>query len=298
MSCELIKGNDIAAELYGEIKTRIAALKKQGHSLCLAFVLLGNDPASEVYVRMKDKKCAELGIASTTFRLPYDTTEDQLLRKIDELNKDKNIHGILVQLPLPKHIDEDKIIIAIDPMKDVDCFHPQNVGRMLTGNPIFLPATPAGIQQMLIRSKIETAGKHVVIVGRSNIVGKPLAAMLMQRGSGADSTVTVVHSMTKRLKEITIQGDILVAAVGKPRFITADMVKEGAVVIDVGTNEVSDPLAPKGKKLVGDVDTANVMEKVSMITPVPGGVGPMTICMLMSNAVTAAEQAYNNQAQK
>ena len=298
MSCELIKGNDIAAELYGEIKTRIAALKKQGHSLCLAFVLLGNDPASEVYVRMKDKKCAELGIASTTFRLPYDTTEEQLLRKIDELNKDKNIHGILVQLPLPKHIDEDKIIIAIDPMKDVDCFHPQNVGRMLTGNPIFLPATPAGIQQMLIRSKIETAGKHVVIVGRSNIVGKPLAAMLMQRGSGADSTVTVVHSMTKRLKEITIQGDILVAAVGKPRFITSDMVKEGAVVIDVGTNEVSDPLAPKGKKLVGDVDTANVMEKVSMITPVPGGVGPMTICMLMSNAVTAAEQAYNNQAQK
>ena len=298
MSCELIKGNDLAAELYGEIKTRIAALKKQGHSLCLAFVLLGNDPASEVYVRMKDKKCAELGIASTTFRLPYDTTEEQLLRKIDELNKDKNIHGILVQLPLPKHIDEDKIIIAIDPMKDVDCFHPQNVGRMLTGNPIFLPATPAGIQQMLIRSKIETAGKHVVIVGRSNIVGKPLAAMLMQRGSGADSTVTVVHSMTKRLKEITIQGDILVAAVGKPRFITADMVKEGAVVIDVGTNEVSDPLAPKGKKLVGDVDTANVMEKVSMITPVPGGVGPMTICMLMSNAVTAAEQAYNNQAQK
>ena len=179
MSCELIKGNDIAAELYGEIKARIAALKKQGRSLCLAFVLLGNDPASEVYVRMKDKKCAELGIASTTFRLPYDTTEEQLLLKIDELNRDRNIQGILVQLPLPKHIDEDKIIIAIDPMKDVDCFHPQNVGLMLTGHPIFLPATPAGIQQMLIRSKIETAGKHVVIVGRSNIVGKPLAAMLM-----------------------------------------------------------------------------------------------------------------------
>ena len=298
MSCELIKGNDIAAELYGEIKARIAALKKQGRSLCLAFVLLGNDPASEVYVRMKDKKCAELGIASTTFRLPYDTTEEQLLLKIDELNRDRNIQGILVQLPLPKHIDEDKIIIAIDPMKDVDCFHPQNVGRMLIGNPIFLPATPAGIQQMLIRSKIETAGKHVVIVGRSNIVGKPLAAMLMQRGDGADSTVTVVHSMTKRLKEITIQADILVAAVGKPRFITADMVKDGAVVIDVGTNEVADPMAPKGKKLVGDVDTAEVMEKASMITPVPGGVGPMTICMLMYNAVTAAEQAFKNQAQK
>ncbi len=298
MSCELINGNSIAAELYGEIKTRIEKLKEKGHSLCLAFVLIGNDPASEVYVRMKDKKCAELGIASTTFRLPYDTTEEQLLRKIEELNKDKNIHGMLVQLPLPKHIDENNIINAIDPMKDVDCFHPQNVGRMLIGNPIFLPATPSGIQQMLIRSKIETAGKHVVIVGRSNIVGKPLAAMLMQRGSGADSTVTVVHSMTKRLKEITSQADILVAAVGKPRFITADMVKEGAVVIDVGTNEIEDPTAPKGKRLVGDVDTEGVMAKASRITPVPGGVGPMTICMLMSNAVTAAEQAYNNQAQK
>ena len=298
MSCELINGNSIAAELYGEIKTRIEKLKEKGHSLCLAFVLIGNDPASEVYVRMKDKKCAELGIASTTFRLPYDTTEEQLLRKIEELNKDKNIHGMLVQLPLPKHIDENNIINAIDPMKDVDCFHPQNVGRMLIGNPIFLPATPSGIQQMLIRSKIETAGKHVVIVGRSNIVGKPLAAMLMQRGSGADSTVTVVHSMTKRLKEITSQADILVAAVGKPRFITVDMVKEGAVVIDVGTNEIEDPTAPKGKRLVGDVDTEGVMAKASRITPVPGGVGPMTICMLMSNAVTAAEQAYNNQAQK
>ena len=298
MSCELINGNSIASELYGEIKTRINKLKEKGHALCLAFVLIGNDPASEVYVRMKDKKCAELGIASTTFRMPYDTTEEQLLRKIDELNRDRNINGMLVQLPLPKHIDEDKIINAIDPMKDVDCFHPQNVGRMLIGNPIFLPATPAGIQQMLIRSKIETAGKHVVIVGRSNIVGKPLAAMLMQRGSGADSTVTVVHSMTKRLKEITSQADILVAAVGKPRFITADMVKEGAVVIDVGTNEIEDPTSPKGKRLVGDVDTEGVMAKASRITPVPGGVGPMTICMLMSNAVTAAEQAYNNQAQK
>ena len=298
MSCELINGNAIAAELYGEIKTRIDKLREKGNSLCLAFVLIGNDPASEVYVRMKDKKCAELGIASTTFRMPYDTTEEQLLRKIEELNRDKNIHGMLVQLPLPDHIDEDKIINAIDPMKDVDCFHPQNVGRMLIGNPIFLPATPAGIQQMLIRSNIETAGKHVVIVGRSNIVGKPLAAMLMQRGSGADSTVTVVHSMTKRLKEITSQADILVAAVGKPRFITADMVKEGAVVIDVGTNEIEDPTAPKGKRLVGDVDTEGVMEKASRITPVPGGVGPMTICMLMSNAVTAAEHAFNNQAQK
>ena len=298
MSCELIKGNEIASGLYVEIKERIDALKSKGCTPCLAFVLLGNDPASEVYVRMKDKKCAELGMGSTTFRLPYDTTEEQLLRKIDELNRDKNVHGLLVQLPLPDHIDENKIIDAIDPMKDIDCFHPQNVGRMLIGNSIFLPATPAGIQQMLIRSNIETAGKHVVIVGRSNIVGKPLAAMLMQRGKGADSTVTVVHSMTGRLSEITKQADILVAAVGKPCFIKADMVKEGAVVIDVGTNEIDDPSAPKGKRLVGDVDMDSVKDKVSKITPVPGGVGPMTICMLMSNAVTAAEHAFNNQAQK
>ena len=298
MSCQLINGKAIADELYGEIKERIEKLKEQGHTVCLAFILLGNDPASEVYVRMKDKKCAELGIASTTFRLPYDTTEKQLLRKIDELNRDENIQGMLVQLPLPKHINENNVIDAIDPMKDVDCFHPQNVGRMLIGTSIFLPATPAGIQQMLIRSKIETAGKHVVIVGRSNIVGKPLAAILMQKGKGADSTVTVVHSMTGRMKEITSQADILVAAVGKPRFITADMVKEGAVVIDVGTNEIDDPTAPKGKRLVGDVDMDSVKDKVSMITPVPGGVGPMTICMLMSNAVTAAEHAFNTEAQK
>ncbi len=298
MSCELINGNDIAASLYGEISERIEALKSKGCSVCLTFILIGRDPASEVYVRMKDKKCAELGMSSTTIRMPADTTEEQLLRKIDELNKDKNVHGLLVQLPLPKHIDENKIINAIDPMKDVDCFHPQNVGRMLIGNPIFLPATPAGIQQLLLRSNIETAGKHVVIVGRSNIVGKPLATMLMQRGEGADSTVTVVHSMTSRLNEITSQADILVAAVGKPLFIKADMVKEGAVVIDVGTNEIPDPSSPKGKKLVGDVDMDSVKDKVSKITPVPGGVGPMTICMLMSNAVTAAEYACNNQAQK
>ena len=298
MSCQLINGKAIADELYGEIKERIEKLKEQGHTVCLAFILLGNDPASEVYVRMKDKKCAELGIASTTFRLPYDTTEKQLLRKIDELNRDENIQGMLVQLPLPKHINENNVIDAIDPMKDVDCFHPYNVGRMLIGKPLFLPATPAGIQQMLIRSKIETAGKHVVIVGRSNIVGKPLAAMLMQRGKGADSTVSVVHSMSGNLSKITSQADILVAAVGKPNFITADMVKEGAVVIDVGTNEIDDPASPKGKRLVGDVDMESVKDKVSAITPVPGGVGPMTICMLMSNAVTAAEYAFNDQAQK
>ena len=298
MACKIISGPEVSAEIYGELRERIEKLKSEGTTPGLAVILVGDDPASQVYVRNKGKKCEELGMHSETIVLPKETTEEELLARIDALNKDPSIHGFLVQLPLPKHIDEDKVIEAIDPSKDVDGFHPMNVGRMLIGKPGFLPATPAGVQQMLVRSGVETAGKHVVIVGRSNIVGKPLAAMLMQRGDGADSTVTVVHSMTKRLKEITIQADILVAAVGKPRFITADMVKDGAVVIDVGTNEVADPMAPKGKKLVGDVDTAEVMEKASMITPVPGGVGPMTICMLMYNAVTAAEQAFKNQAQK
>ncbi|MBR5999242.1 MAG: bifunctional 5,10-methylene-tetrahydrofolate dehydrogenase/5,10-methylene-tetrahydrofolate cyclohydrolase, partial [Candidatus Methanomethylophilaceae archaeon] len=209
------------------------------------------------------------------------------------LNKDPSIHGFLVQLPLPKHIDEDKVIEAIDPSKDVDGFHPVNVGRMLIGKPGFLPATPAGVQQMLLRSGVETAGKHVVVVGRSNIVGKPMAALMIQRGLGADSTVTVVHSKTPDLGTITRQADILIVAIGKPRFITADMVKEGAVVIDVGTNRIDDPTHPKGSRLVGDVDFENVKGKVSAITPVPGGVGPMTICMLMANAVKAAENAAN-----
>lgn len=298
MSFRLIKGTEIASEMYDEIKVRIDALRSKGFSLCLAFVLIGNDPASEVYVRMKDRKCAELGIGSTTFRLPYDTSEAQLLRKIRQLNEDPNVNGILVQLPLPDHIDGDKVIDAIDPMKDVDCFHPQNVGRMLIGKPIYLPATPAGIQQMLIRSGIDTSGKNVVIVGRSNVVGKPLAAMLMQKGKGADSTVTVVHSMTGNLSQITKRADILVVAVGKANFITADMVKDGAVVIDVGTNQIDDPSSPRGTRLVGDVDFEDVKGKVSAITPVPGGVGPMTICMLIDNAVKAAEYAFGDQAQK
>ncbi|MCQ2052727.1 MAG: bifunctional 5,10-methylene-tetrahydrofolate dehydrogenase/5,10-methylene-tetrahydrofolate cyclohydrolase [archaeon] len=289
MSCELIDGNKIASELYGGIKERIAALKVRGCSLCLAFILLGNDPASEVYAKMKYKKCVELGIGSMTFRLPEDTTEEMLLKKIDELNADPSIQGILIQLPLPKHINENKITNAIDPMKDVDCLHPHNVGRILIGNPIILPATPAGIQQLLIRSGVETASKHVVILGRSNIVGKPLAAMLLQEGKGADSTVTVVHSMTKNLADITNQADILVSSLGKPGSITADMIKEGAIVIDVGINRISDPSSSKGTKLVGDVEVESVIKKASMLTPVPGGVGPMTIYMLMNNMVTMVE---------
>ena len=252
---------------------------------------MGEDPASQVYVRMKGKKCEELGMHSVTIVLPESTTEAELLAKVNELNADDSIHGFLVQLPLPKHINEDTIINAIDPKKDADCFHPENVGRMLIGDPSFLPATPAGVQQMLIRSGVETSGKHVVVVGRSNIVGKPMAAMMVQKGKGADSTVTVVHSRTQNLPEITRQADILIVAIGKARFITKDMVKEGAVVIDVGTNRVPDPAAKNGSRLVGDVDFENVKEIASAITPVPGGVGPMTICMLMANAVKATECA-------
>jgi len=289
---ELILGKTVSESIYAELIERIGALKSKGITPGLAVVLVGSDPASEVYVRMKGKKCEELGMRSVTIVLPEKTSEEELLKKVNELNKDKNIHGFLVQLPLPSHIDEKKVINAIDPKKDVDCFHPVNVGKMLIGEPDFLPATPAGVQQMLIRSGIETRGKHVVVVGRSNIVGKPMVAMMLQKGDGADSTVTVVHSRTKDLPSITKQADILIAAMGKANFITADMVKNGAVVIDVGTNRIDDPNSPKGSRLVGDVDFDRVKEKAAAITPVPGGVGPMTICMLMANTVAAAEK-YN-----
>jgi len=285
----LINGNEISSSIYEELKGRIASLRSKGITPGLAVVLVGEDPASQVYVRMKGKKCEELGMHSVTIVLPADTTESELLKKVDELNSDSKIHGFLVQLPLPKNIDEDKVINAIDPRKDVDGFHPSNVGSMLIGKPLFLPATPAGVQQMLIRSGVDISGKHVVVVGRSNIVGKPIAAMLVQKGAGADATVTVVHSRTKNLGELTKLADILIVAMGKARFITADMVKDGAVVIDVGTNRIDDPSSEKGSRLVGDVDFDNVKEKTAAITPVPGGVGPMTICMLMANTVMAAE---------
>ena len=284
-------GKDVSAEIYAELRTRIDALKSKGTVPGLAVVLVGDDPASQVYVRKKGEMCKELGMKSVIVRMPADTTQEQLMAKVDELNNDPTIHGFLVQLPLPSHLDEEAVINAIDPKKDVDCFHPSNVGRVLIGDPDFLPATPAGVQQMLIRSGTETSGKHVVVVGRSNIVGKPMAAMMVQKGVGADSTVTVVHSRTKDLPSITRQADILIVAIGKPRFIKADMVKEGAVVIDVGTNRVEDPTHPKGSRLVGDVDFEEVEKVASAITPVPGGVGPMTICMLMANAVKAAEKA-------
>jgi len=295
MTAKLILGKEVSGNIYAELRERIATLKAKGITPGLAVVLVGDDPASQVYVRMKGKKCEELGMHSVTVVLPKETTQAELLAKVVELNRDPAIHGFLVQLPLPKGLDEEAVINAIDPAKDVDCFHPYNVGKMLIGEPDFLPATPAGIQQMLVRSGVETAGRHVVVVGRSNIVGKPMAAMMLQKGRGADATVTVTNSKTRDLPAITRQADVLIVAIGKPKFITADMVKEGAVVIDVGTNRVPDATAPKGSRLVGDVDFEVVKEKAAAITPVPGGVGPMTICMLMANTVHAAEKRASGQ---
>jgi methylenetetrahydrofolate dehydrogenase (NADP+)/methenyltetrahydrofolate cyclohydrolase len=291
MVAKIISGPEVAEQIRQELRAKIAELKSRNITPGLAVVLVGEDPASQQYVRNKGKACEELGIYSRTILLPTDTSEEKLLSIVDELNADPRIHGFLVQLPLPKHIDENKVLLRIDPAKDADGFHPINVGRMLIGNPLFLPATPHGIQEMLVRSGNDPDGKHVVVVGRSNIVGKPVAAILMQKKKGANATVTVCHSRTKDLAELVRLGDIVVAAIGSPRFITADMIKEGAVVVDVGTNRVDDPTAKKGYRWVGDVDFDAVKEKASAITPVPGGVGPMTIVMLMKNTVISACRA-------
>jgi methylenetetrahydrofolate dehydrogenase (NADP+) / methenyltetrahydrofolate cyclohydrolase len=289
MAAELILGKEVSESIYSDLRNRISALKDKGVVPGLAVIMVGNDPASTVYVGMKDRKCNELGIRSVQIVLPESTTQAELISKIEELNFDSNIHGILVQLPLPEHISQSAVIRAISPSKDVDCFHPFNLGRMIIGEAEFLPATPAGIREMIRYYGFETAGKHVVIVGRSNIVGKPLANILIQKGEGADATVTVVNSRTSNIEDYTRTADILIVAIGRPQLIKADMVKEGAVVIDVGTNRISDPSAKNGSRLVGDVDFDTVKEHVSAITPVPGGVGPMTICMLMANTVKAAE---------
>ena len=295
MPTKIIDGNEIANEIRDELKKRIAELRLKGVIPGLTVVLVGEDPASQVYVRMKGKSCEELGLYSETIRLPADHKEDDLLKLIDDLNANPRIHGILIQLPLPDHINETKILDRISPDKDVDGFHPVNVGRMLIGDPGFLPCTPHGVQELLVRSGNSPEGKHVVVVGRSNIVGKPVAAILMQKKKGANATVTVCHSRTKDLPSITRQGDIVIAAMGVPQFIKADMVKEGAVVIDVGVNRVDDPSAKKGYRLVGDVDFEAVKEKAAAITPVPGGVGPMTIVMLMKNTVISAERTTEHQ---
>lgn len=278
-----------------DLLERIASLKERGTVPGLAVVIVGDDPASVSYVKMKGRACQDLGMHSITVRKPADLGEEALLQLIDELNRDPLVHGILVQLPVPRHIDVGKVISAIDPRKDVDGFHPMNVGKMFIGEDGgFLPATPYGIQVMLSTYGIEVAGKHVVIVGRSNIVGKPMAAILMQKG--VDATVTVCHSRTSNLRELTSQADVLISGIGKAGSITADMVKEGAVVVDAGSNRIDDPAAPRGYRFVGDVDFEAVREKASGITPVPGGVGPMTIIMLMHNTVLAAERSLEGQA--
>jgi methylenetetrahydrofolate dehydrogenase (NADP+)/methenyltetrahydrofolate cyclohydrolase len=292
MTARILSGNAIAKEIRAELKVEIGRMKEElGVTPGLAVVLVGENPASQVYVRNKKKTAAELGIRSFDHDLPADTSEARLLALIGELNRDPDCHGILVQLPLPRHIDEGKVLLAIDPDKDVDGFHPVNVGRLVVGSECFLPCTPHGCQQILMRSGIETSGAHVVVVGRSNIVGKPVANILLQKATGANATVTVCHTGTRDMAEHTRRADILIVAAGKPKAVTADMIKDGAVVIDVGVNRLGKDERDKDV-LCGDVDFEGVKEKASAITPVPGGVGPMTITMLMLNTVKAARMAH------
>jgi methylenetetrahydrofolate dehydrogenase (NADP+)/methenyltetrahydrofolate cyclohydrolase len=291
MSARIIDGVALAKTIRAEVAAEVGKMKGSGRRPGLAAVLVGEDPASAVYVRSKGKACEEAGMHSVTIRLPAETSEADLLATVDRLNGDPEIHGILVQLPLPKHINSEKVLHRIDPAKDVDGFHPVNVGKLVTGDKTaFRPATPYGVQQMLLRSGIETRGAHAVIVGRSNIVGKPMANLLIQQGPGGDATVTVCHSRTRDLPSVARSADILIAAIGKPEFVTADMVRPGAVVIDVGINRVEDASQPKGYRLTGDVAYGPVAEIASAITPVPGGVGPMTIAMLLQNTLQAMKQ--------
>ncbi len=289
---KILDGRATALEMHGEVAEEVAGLRRN-HSFVpgLAVVLAGDDPASAVYVRNKARACEKAGIRSKTVHLAADTSQEELLYVIDMLNNDDQYHGVLVQLPLPAHIDEGMTIRAVSPNKDVDCIHPLNVGLLSQGTSDFLPATPGGIQQLLIRNGLSPEGKHVVICGRSNIVGKPLAMMMAQKQAGANATVTVCHTGTADLGSVTHEADILVAAVGRPQVITADMVKDGVVVVDVGINRVDDASRRRGYRLVGDVDFDAVSEKASAITPVPGGVGPMTIAMLLVNTVTGARMA-------
>jgi methylenetetrahydrofolate dehydrogenase (NADP+)/methenyltetrahydrofolate cyclohydrolase len=293
VSAAIIDGVAIATTIRGEVATQVAALRRNGIVPGLAVVLVGDNPASQIYVRSKGKACLEAGMHSETILLPLDTSEAALLATIDRLNADPAIHGILVQLPVPPHIDTDKVLRRLDPAKDVDGFHPMNVGKLVLGDPTaFKPATPAGIQQMLTRSGIETKGAHAVIVGRSTIVGKPMANLLVQSGPGGDATVTIAHSRSRDLPALCRQADILVVAIGRAEFIGADAVKPGAAVIDVGINRVDDASKPKGYRVVGDVAFEAVREVAGAITPVPGGVGPMTIAMLLANTLQAAARQH------
>jgi methylenetetrahydrofolate dehydrogenase (NADP+)/methenyltetrahydrofolate cyclohydrolase len=290
MAAEIISGTVVAEQIRSELKVKVQELKQKGINPGVVFVRVGEDPASVSYVTGKSKAADELGILSETIVLPADTPEQKLLDLVHKLNHDPKFNGVLVQLPLPKQIDADKVLNAIEPEKDVDGFHPVNVGRLLIGDPYFMPCTPHGVQELLVRSGNSPEGKHVVICGRSNIVGKPVMAILIQKQKGANATVTMVHTGTKDMSKYTLQADILIAAMGKPQVIKADMVKEGVVVIDVGVNRIPDATKKSGFRLVGDSDFEAIKEKAKAITPVPGGVGPMTITMLMVNTVRAAEQ--------
>ena len=289
MTAEIIDGDAIARQVRAELVPRIEALRKRGVRPGLAAILVGESPASVTYVRLKMKDCAELDITSETFRFPVTISQDELIAAVRRVNADPSWHGLIVQTPLPAHIDTEAVIAAVDPAKDVDGLHPLSQGRLLRGLPAFLPATPAGVQQLLLRGGHPPDGKHVVICGRSSLVGRPLAALLLQKRPGANATVTVCHTGTPDIAAETRRADILVAAMGSPRSITAEMVREGAVVIDVGTNSVPDASRKSGQRLVGDVDFDAVREKAGAITPVPGGVGPMTRAMLLVNTVLAAE---------
>jgi methylenetetrahydrofolate dehydrogenase (NADP+)/methenyltetrahydrofolate cyclohydrolase len=287
----LISGTAVAEKVLAECQAEIAAFKARGITPGLAVVLIGDDPASRAYVRSKDKKCKDLGLHSVKHELPASTTQAELIALVQQLNADPAIHGILVQSPPPKHIDEAEIVRTIDPAKDVDGFHPVNVAKLALEDPTgFVPCTPLGCQRLLIDAGIETAGAHAVVIGRSMIVGKPMALLLMAKGPGGDATVTVTHSRTRDLGSITRQADIIIAAIGRPEFLKAEHVKEGAVVIDVGINRVEAPGTEKGYKLVGDVAFDEVAPKCRAITPVPGGVGPMTIALLMQNTLKACRQ--------
>lgn len=288
----LIDGKKIALEIRNELKEKISGLIDEGGGVPgLVAILVGENPASKIYVSSKAKACEEIGMLSRVERLPENISEVELLATVEKYNSDNNFHGILVQLPLPKHINEDKIIEAISPFKDVDGFHPISVGKLVIGKDTFIPCTPAGIQELLKRYNIPTEGRHVVILGRSNIVGKPIANILMQKKEYANSIVTICHSAAPDLRQFTLQADILIAAIGKPEFVKADMIKEGCVVVDVGINRRLDSSNPKGYRIVGDVEFESVSKKASYITPVPGGVGPMTIAMLLSNTYKSFMQS-------
>lgn len=282
---KIIDGKLISSQVTEEIKNE---MKNSPVTPGLALILVGNNPASEIYVKMKEKKCAELGYYSVIERQPETISEDELLGLISKYNNDVKIHGILIQLPLPKHINEMKILEAVDYKKDVDGFHPVNAGRLLIGEKCFLPCTPAGIHELLIRYNVNTSGKNAVVIGRSNIVGKPIANILLQKAKGANSTVTVCHSATENISEYTKKADIIIAAIGKANYLKGNMIKEDVVVIDVGINRIDDTASPKGYKVVGDADYTECYPKASLITPVPGGVGPMTIAMLMKNTLDSA----------